>query len=543
MPSPLGALHHGQNALRKGRAQVRKPGPLACPSLRQGERPWLVAMPCCPSKAEDDNLPWVPDPVSLPFRPSQAPFHQNGPDRPQPRHRGGNTSNHLLRSPSIPRVVVTRIAFAALLALTLTSPAVLAQARSGAGALWTRTRQTAPLPRTRGAKAATHTRSLEIEPLSPSGDIAAEYSGQPGGNLTFCSAVLQFDVRWALVNLDFPGVPFFNDGNNDGIADELQLPNQRSKLQTLATDIKALASDTASFQLRTELSRMAVDTQRLGGEDAPVSSRQSKQEVAPIERIASKVQGQISALDCLATLKPRPAKSATSGTAAQLILLGALILCLVTFRLVYRRIRPMYVDSSGDRFGGYLRKTWVATWTGVVIDSHFGTQTVTTTQTTTSVGPYGSTPTGSSTSVHHNYRDHFRLRTANGDVHDITLWNYHVDPSIGDHLTIAYANKNRTLLVFGPRSVVLAVINLTANKQYTNKRDLRRVGMRHANWVALWLLITLPLTLVMLIPYVIADAIQMRRFQRRGIVPLWERSRQEAAQLSQPLGSQASPEA
>src|SRR5579885_2506447 len=80
------------------------------------------------------------------------------------------------------------------------------------------------------------------------------------GLLAFCTAVLKFDAAWPQVNLDYPGQPFFSDGNNDGIADLLQVG--RAKLPSLGSGLEGLAAQ-ASSTLRSGLHTLAADVQTL----------------------------------------------------------------------------------------------------------------------------------------------------------------------------------------------------------------------------------------------------------------------------------------
>lgn len=58
-----------------------------------------------------------------------------------------------------------------------------------------------------------------------------------------------------------------------------------------------------------------------------------------------------------------------------------------------------------------------------------------------------------------------RSGLADGNTYDIVLWNYRVESSVSDRITVTYANKKRKFPFFEPRSVVFPVINLTPNKQ------------------------------------------------------------------------------
>lgn len=190
----------------------------------------------------------------------------------------------------------------------------------------------------------------------------AETPTTSGATLRFCTDLLAFDIRWPTVNLDYPRVPFFNDGNNDGIADVLQVG--RASLPSIASDLEVLANEAPS-NLENGVRTIAADIQALANEPAPANAAQSRQEVEPVERVASVVQPGVKAENCVEMVQgatsiqpstppaPQPSPVTTAqlstGEVVGLAVAGPLFVLFVISGLIYAFRRSS--SSSGDRDG------------------------------------------------------------------------------------------------------------------------------------------------------------------------------------------------
>jgi len=179
----------------------------------------------------------------------------------------------------------------------------------------------------------------------------------------FCAAVSDFDVRWPQVNLDFPGRPFFSDGNNDGIADLRQLAPGR--LPSLASDLDALAGE-APFGVQGGLRTLAGDVKALAGQSAPATAEQSRHEVGPVERSAAVLQHDLrttcgspdpfTATPADDSAGPESGSGETQWSTAIAVTIIAAILMLPLFYQVIKVMLPLKISADTARLKERLLK-------------------------------------------------------------------------------------------------------------------------------------------------------------------------------------------
>jgi hypothetical protein len=280
----------------------------------------------------------------------------------------------------------------------------------------------------------------------------------------FCTAVFAFGVRWPQVNLDSPGQPFFSDGNNDGIADLLQVA--RGRLPTLASDLDALAGQ-APPGLQGGLHAVAGDVKALVGQPAPATAEQSRQEVWPIERSAAAVQRDLRTIGCQAkaagTTPAGESDVPDSGSSEQgrtsIVVVLFVLLNLPLIRRVWRHLRRPALKNDGSRFSGNLRRWKIQTITGSVLNVR--TNSVTSTS-GGHVSPDGLvTPRTTTTTTYET----MRLALADGGQTDVTLVNFMASPSVGDLVTVCVGRKRSKALEF-------ALLNHTTGQEIVEDQNL-----------------------------------------------------------------------
>jgi hypothetical protein len=359
------------------------------------------------------------------------------------------------------------------------------------------------------------------------------------GATTFCTTALDFSVLWPQVNLSVPGQPFFDDGNNDGIADLLQVG--RAKLPTLASNLEVLATE-APANLRNGLRTMAADVQTLAGEPAPATAAQSRQEVAPIQSVASTTQTRMHALKCDNKVHAANAaadssadsssgnssgssdKGRTSAAVGLFVLLNVPLI-----RRIWRHGRRPTITNDGSGFRGNLRRWKIQTITGRVLNVQ--RHTTTSTSTSTPVQPGGQVSVRTITTI----RETIRLELSDGGQTDVSLVNFEAAPTNGDEITVCVGHK-------GSRAVTFAVLNHTTRRELVKAQNLfslREGGTFRQTWFLLGLIFSSFVSMFIAVflgaPWLIAAwLVLMILFvvvSRRGVgvdmQPIWRRGNAE----------------
>jgi hypothetical protein len=368
-------------------------------------------------------------------------------------------------------------------------------------------------------------------------------SAQPlasgGGSSAFCSDVHSFDVAWPQVNLDVPHQPFFSDGNNDGIADFLQL--HHAELPQLGSQLAILASYASSAELRTRMGTMASDAGALAKEPAPVTAAQSSQEAAPIERVAAAVQPTLKAKCPLPkNLYAASANSTgqtagdTSGSSDQgktaAVVAVFLLLNLPIIRRIWRYRQAPHLRADGSGFAGNLRRWKVETITGQVLNV----------ERESVITGGGHSANGGFLRVTTTVYETIRLALGDGRQRDVQLTNFMASPHKGDVLTVCVGRK-------GSRSTTFAVLNHTTGQQTVHPQNV--FGFREGGtWRQLIFLMGLifgslismfiavfggaPWLIVVWFALLLTFGLLARRSGRiSDMQPLWNRSRAEASPL------------
>jgi hypothetical protein len=360
-----------------------------------------------------------------------------------------------------------------------------------------------------------------------------------GASQGFCTALLDFDTHWPQVNLDFAGQPFFNDGNNDGIADLLQIGH--AKLPSLASGLDALAGEAPS-DLQRGLRTMASDARTLAKQAAPTTASQSSREAKPIETVASGVQRDLKATNCLGrvTAANAAADAAADGssatgddgrTAAAVILF--LLVNLPLIRRVWRHARKPAVNADGSRFKGNLRRWKTETTTGRVLNVQ--RESVTRAFAGGPVDAAGYVPVSSTTTT----TETVRLGLADGSQRDVALVNFSAFPSGGDLVTICLGHKRSRVVAFAvlnhtTRSQIVQLQNLFSLREGGTVRQVLFVfglifGALATAFIAVF--IGAPWLLAVWLVLVVLFVVGSRREASIDLKPLWRRASAEVEPL------------
>jgi hypothetical protein len=362
--------------------------------------------------------------------------------------------------------------------------------------------------------------------------------------LSFCTAVLTFSDRWPQVNLDFPGQPFFNDGNADGIADLLQVGHAR--LPSLASDLEVLAGEAPSG-LQNGLGAMASDAQALAKDPAPTSAAQSKQQVKTIEGVASVVQRDIKARNCLSKVKAANASAANSTNQSGVDNSGSsdqgrteaavalfVLLNLPLIRRIWRHSRRPTLNKEGSGFNGNLRRWKVQTITGKVLNVQ--RHSVISTSAGGPLLPGGYIPINSITTT----TETIRLALAGGGQTDVPLVNFSASPTIGDVVTIGVGRKRS-------RAIPFAVLNHTTGGEITRAQNLFSLreggtvrqliflfGLIFSSLISMFIAVFFgaPWLIVVWFGLIVTFALVVRRGGSLDMQPLWRRAKAELEPLS-----------
>ena len=354
----------------------------------------------------------------------------------------------------------------------------------------------------------------------------------------FCTAVFAFGANWPQVNLDVPGQPFFSDGNNDGIADLLQVG--RGRLPSLASELDALAGQ-APPGLQGGLHTLAGDVTALAGQSAPASAEQSRQQVGPIERAAGTVQRDLRTAGCRAEpagttpFDESDGSESGSGNPGRISVVVFLFVLLnfPLIRRVWRHLRRPGVRNDGSRFRGNLRRWKIQTVTGRVLDVR--TRSVTTTR-DGYVSPDGVvTPPTSFTTTYET----IRLALADGRRTDETLVDFMASPSDDDIVTVCVGRKRS-------KAVRFALLNHTTGQRIVQDQSLftlREGGSVRQSIFVLGLIFGSLLSMIIAVfggalwlvavwlGLMAAFVIGARRGRSIDLQPLWRRARAESQAL------------
>jgi hypothetical protein len=303
--------------------------------------------------------------------------------------------------------------------------------------------------------------------LAAAGTATATAARTPNGSppLAFCTALLRFDAGWPQVNLDHPGQPFFSDGNNDGIADLLQVG--RAKLPGLASGLEDLSTQAPS-DLRGGIRALAADIHTLTTERAPTTAAESSREVKPTEQVASGVQRRLRSTGCLgkvtaANAAADQAEQGTSGSSGQGKTVAAVLVFLLVnlplVRRVWRHSRRPALKADGSGFKGNLRRWEVDTVTGRVRNVERSTVILTTSGVHTDPGQF---PRGSTVWTE---TEVLRLVLADGSQTDVPLVNFSAYPTKGDMVTVCSGRKRS-------RTMPFALLNHTTKGQTVQLQNL-----------------------------------------------------------------------
>lgn len=368
----------------------------------------------------------------------------------------------------------------------------------------------------------------------------------PAASSAFCAAVSDFDVRWPQVNLDFPGQPFFNDGNNDGIADLLQVAPGR--LPSLASDLDALAGQAPSG-VQGGLHTLAGDVKALAGRSAPATAEQSRHEVGPVERSATVLQRDLrttcgspdpfTATPADGSAGPESGSGKTQWSTAIAVTIIAAILMLPLIYQVLKVMRPLKISTDAARLKiGLLRGFNLRHITGTVEDAHSrdvvtGGSALFDVNTGMVVGRVQWTTT---------QYENIYIRRADHQVKAVNIVNYNFRPPLGHVVSIWNAHRGDTYFT-------IAAINHTTRQEYFNDVQLYEVMKSQRSQILFVLYICfmvipvgilsvfggmgLPAILffVLLILYVMGLRKTQRGFKGRGLNPIRNVSSREASQV------------
>ena len=383
--------------------------------------------------------------------------------------------------------------------------------------------------------------AITLGPFGNAPPASGQLARSGGATPAFCTAVLAFDVRWPQINLDFPGQPLFNDGNNDGIADLLQVGH--AKLPSLASDLAVLASEAPS-DFQSGLRTLATDAQTLANEPASATAAQSTQEVGPIERAASVVQRSLKTQDCRAKVKDLSSAAASStnqsgtdslGSSRQGVMFLAvaffLLLNFPLIRRVWRHRRRSTLNNEGTRFIGNLRRWKIQTTKGRVLN----VQRQSIKSTSRTYEPDGHVSVKTTTTV----RETIRLGLSDGSQTDMTLVNFLASPTIGDVVTTCVAHKRSRAVTFALLNHVTDASVVRAQNLYslrgggTIRQTIFFLGLIFGSLISIvvavfsgasWLL-------TVWIGLIIIFALESRRGASTDLLPLWRRANAEVEPL------------
>ncbi|MFH8250239.1 hypothetical protein ACH3VR_07730 [Microbacterium sp. B2969] len=350
----------------------------------------------------------------------------------------------------------------------------------------------------------------------------------------FCVSVMQASVAWPFVNLDYPGQPFFQDGNADGFAD--QLVQGHDKLPALADTLDELATQATTDDLRANLHAVAAAIRQFGSEAAPTTAEASQTAVDAVAAPAAAIQDALEAQGC---------RAAPAGTQGQDqsdmgggwdpvivgLAIGAFVIAIapMVYVVVYwlRRRGPVSVAPSGDRLAGRLSGWAVSTFTGRVKSVHIYTRTTgTVSGGHTSVDGSTSPVTASiSTSVHQT------VLLSAADGREVSFETLGGDLFADQVVTLCAAERHGARVNF-------AVLNHSTHTQHAFAEEIKliQLGRRKGCLFILiqfvgvlgLLLFTVGLALI-LVP--IAWLLNRKLGQLGDTGPLWRNSAAEAQDL------------
>lgn len=369
--------------------------------------------------------------------------------------------------------------------------------------------------------------------LAAAGPATAARTFNGSTPLAFCSALVNFDAQWPQIDLQFPDQPFFNDGNNDGIADMLQVG--RAKLPSLGSGLEGLARQ-APPALQSGLRTLGADVQALARERAPSTAAQSSREVLPVEQVASGVQHDLKATGCLAKVQAAntaadhagesPAGSSGQDAALAVLLVFAVVNLPLIGR-VWRHARRPATTRDGSRFKGNLRRWKIETLTGEVL--HVDRTSEIHASYGAAAGPGGYIPIGSTIQ---RVTEVLRLDVVGGPPRDAHLVNFTAHPTPGDLVTVCYGRKRS-------KRVPFAVLNHTTKRQDLQLQNLfsLREGGTGRQVLMVWGIIFGALVNVFIAVFIgawwvlgvwvallVAFAVLSRREAAMDTRPLWRRA-------------------
>lgn len=363
----------------------------------------------------------------------------------------------------------------------------------------------------------------------------------------FCAAVSNFDVRWPQVNLDFPGRPFFSDGNNDGIADLLQLAPGR--LPSLASDLDALAGQ-APVGVQGGLQTLAGDVKALAGQSAPATAEQSRHEVGPVERSAAVLQRDLrttcgspdpfAATPADESAGPASGSGETQWSTAIAVTIIAAILMLPLIYQVLKVMRPLTISADAGRLKiGLLKGFNLRHITGTVEDARSrdvvtGGSALFDVNTGMIVGRVQWTTT--------QYETIYIRRWADHQIKAVNIVNYNFRPPWGHVVSIWNAHRGGTYFT-------IAAINHTTRQEYFN--DVQLYEVMKSKWSQILFVLYICFMIIpvcilsvfggmglpailfflLLILYVMGLRKTQRRFKGRGLNPIRNVSSREASQV------------
>jgi hypothetical protein len=185
--------------------------------------------------------------------------------------------------------------------------------------------------------------------------------------------------------------------------------------------------------------------------------------------------------------------------------------------LAFSALTPLAVDASGTRLVGLYRRWHVTSITGRVRGAN--------TYTTTSGGAIYADGSRqyTSTTVH----DRLLLVDSAGQQHGFTLANFRIEVFDDQVVSVCTAVRGR-------KQVIVAVLNHSTRRQSTRRDALTRITLSRRVFWNIWLPLSVIMLGIGLIPsliYAVTYRLQLRRFEKRGIRPLWTSTAMPAAAL------------
>lgn len=221
-----------------------------------------------------------------------------------------------------------------------------------------------------------------------------------------------------------------------------------------------------------------------------------------------------------------------------------IIVALFNCELLYRAwlffSQHLKANEDATRLAGWYRGWQLTHVTGRVLGANAHTVT------SGSSSVYGSTAGSGSVygsgRIITNLHEALRLQRSDGTQTTVNLVNYNVTAQPGDVISVWGVQKRS-------KAHTIAVLNLsvTPETQAINRQDVFRILQPHQIFFVVWLVLAAPCVILAsvfassalplvfwlscLALYTVGQYLARKRFERKGIVPIWRRGRDEARLL------------